>query len=58
MPMPHLISEGIITNGNKVPMYVLAQLNTQGNGIAIARAHAGSLHLNLKKAAEYVNCQN
>ncbi|HEY9736211.1 MAG TPA: CmpA/NrtA family ABC transporter substrate-binding protein [Trichocoleus sp.] len=36
MPMPHLITEGIITNGNKVPMYVLAQLNTQGNGIAIS----------------------
>lgn len=36
MPMPHLITEGIITNGNKLPMYVLAQLNTQGNGIAIA----------------------
>lgn len=36
MPMPHLITEGIITNGNKVPMYVLMQLNTQGNGIAIS----------------------
>jgi bicarbonate transport system substrate-binding protein len=41
MPMPHLIHEGIITNGNKVPMAVLCQLNTQGNGIAIAGAHAG-----------------
>ncbi|MCS6812633.1 MAG: ABC transporter substrate-binding protein, partial [Cyanobacteria bacterium] len=27
MPMPYLISEGIITDGQKVPMYVLAQLN-------------------------------
>ncbi|HIK38013.1 MAG: ABC transporter substrate-binding protein [Geminocystis sp.] len=55
MPMPHLISEGIITNGNKVPMYVLAQLSTQGNGIAIARTHSGKgLHLNCKNAAEYV----
>ncbi len=36
MPMPHLITEGLITNGRKTPMYVLAQLNTQGNGIAIA----------------------
>lgn len=41
MPMPHLISEGIITNGKKVPMYVLAQLVTQGNGIAVAGMHEG-----------------
>ena len=55
MPMPHLISEGIITNGNKVPMYVLAQLNTQGNGIAIAGTHAGKgLHLDITKAADYI----
>ncbi|XGV96138.1 MAG: CmpA/NrtA family ABC transporter substrate-binding protein [Leptolyngbya sp. BL-A-14] len=39
MPMPYLISEGIITDNTKVPMYVLAQLNTQGNGIAIANKH-------------------
>ena len=24
MPMPHLLSEGSITNGNKLPMYLLA----------------------------------
>lgn len=36
MPMPHLITEGLITNGRKTPMYVLAQLNTQGNGIAVS----------------------
>jgi bicarbonate transport system substrate-binding protein len=41
MPMPYLISEGIITDNTKVPMYVLAQLNTQGNGIAIANKHLG-----------------
>ena len=41
MPMPYLISEGIITDNTKVPMYVLAQLNTQGNGIAIAKKHLG-----------------
>mgnify|MGYP000011017232 CR=1 FL=1 len=41
MPMPYLISEGIITDKTKVPMYVLAQLNTQGNGIAIASKHQG-----------------
>ena len=42
MPMPYLISEGKITKGNqKIPMYVLAQLNTHGNGIAIANMHKG-----------------
>ncbi len=55
MPMPHLISEGIITNGNKVPMYVLAQLNTQGNGVAIAQIHAGKgLALDISGAADYI----
>lgn len=39
MPMPYLISEGIITDNVKVPMYVLAQLNTHGNGIAIANKY-------------------
>ncbi|HEY9645589.1 MAG TPA: CmpA/NrtA family ABC transporter substrate-binding protein [Chroococcidiopsis sp.] len=42
MPMPHLIHEGIITlNNQKVPMALLCQLNTQGNGIAIAGTHTG-----------------
>jgi bicarbonate transport system substrate-binding protein len=41
MPMPYLITEGIITDNAKIPMYVLAQLNTQGNGIAIAGKHQG-----------------
>ena len=42
MPMPHLISEGLITKGNKkIPMYVLAQLVTQGNGIAVSNKHLG-----------------
>ncbi|MFQ3618945.1 MAG: CmpA/NrtA family ABC transporter substrate-binding protein [Cyanobacteriota bacterium] len=42
MPMPHLIHEGIITlNNQKVPMAVLCQLNTQGNGIAVAGLHQG-----------------
>jgi len=42
MPMPHLLSEGIITKGNrKIPMVNLLQLNTQGNGIAIANLHQG-----------------
>lgn len=38
LPMPHLISEGIITGGRKVPMYVLAQLNSQGNAIAVSNS--------------------
>ena len=55
MPMPHLITEGIITNGNKVPMYVLAQLNTHGNGVAIAGIHAGKgIHLDVSNAADYI----
>ncbi|PSN20131.1 bicarbonate-binding protein [filamentous cyanobacterium CCP5] len=55
MPMPHLISEGIITNGQKIPMYVLAQLNTQGNGIAISGIHTGKgVNLDLKGAADYI----
>ncbi|MFO0171157.1 MAG: CmpA/NrtA family ABC transporter substrate-binding protein, partial [Aphanizomenon sp.] len=41
-PMPHLITEGLITKGNKpIPMYVLAQLVTHGNAIAIANKHLG-----------------
>lgn len=55
MPMPHLITEGIITNGQKLPMYVLAQLNTQGNGIAISRSQEGhGLGLDITNAADYV----
>ncbi len=34
LPMPQMIGEGAITNGKKVPMYVLAMLMSQGNGIA------------------------
>jgi bicarbonate transport system substrate-binding protein len=55
MPMPHLLSEGIITDGKKIPMYVLAMLNTQGNGIAVANAHAGKgIGLDLAGAADYI----
>lgn len=53
MPMPYLITEGLITDGKAIPMYVLAQLNTQGNGIAIAGKHQGKglgLKLEGKKA--------
>ncbi|MFB2919385.1 CmpA/NrtA family ABC transporter substrate-binding protein [Aerosakkonema funiforme] len=48
MPMPYLISEGKITKGNvKIPMYVLCQLNTQGNGIAVSSKHKGKIGLKL-----------
>ncbi len=55
MPMPHLIHAGIITNGNPVPMALLCQLNTQGNGIAIAGIHQGQgLGLDISGAADYI----
>lgn len=56
MPMPYLITEGLITNGNKkVPMYVLLQTSTQGNGIAIANKHRGkNIGLRLGKAKAYI----
>jgi nitrate/nitrite transport system substrate-binding protein len=38
-PMPYLISEGIVTDGKKVPMYILARLNLQGQGISTANTY-------------------
>jgi len=47
MPMPHLITEGRITKGNqKIPMYLLAQLITHGNGDR-KQARGKGLELNL-----------
>jgi bicarbonate transport system substrate-binding protein len=56
MPMPQLISEGIITKGNrKIPMLSLAQLSTQGNGIAVSAKHKGrGFGLDVSGAADYV----
>jgi bicarbonate transport system substrate-binding protein len=56
MPMPQLISEGIITKGGrKIQMLSLAQLSTQGNGIAIASKHIGQgIDLDLSRAADYI----
>lgn len=56
MPMPYLISEGLITKNNvKIPMYVLAMLNTQGNGIAIAKSQEGkNIGLDVSKAKDYI----
>lgn len=38
-PMSYLISTGEITNGKKVPMYILARLNVNGQGISVANTH-------------------
>ncbi len=35
-PMPYLISEGIVTNGKKVPMFILARLSLNGQGISVS----------------------
>ncbi|MFH7244765.1 MAG: CmpA/NrtA family ABC transporter substrate-binding protein [Spirulina sp.] len=39
-PMPYLISQGIVTDGNKVPMYILARLNVNGQGISLPNEYA------------------
>lgn len=38
-PMPYLISLGTITKGNKVPMYILARLNTNGQAISVSNTY-------------------
>ncbi|MCS7031747.1 MAG: ABC transporter substrate-binding protein [Gloeomargarita sp. SKYG116] len=38
-PMPYLISAGVVTGGKKVPIYILARLNLNGQGIGIANAY-------------------
>ena len=52
MPMPYLMTEGIITDKAKIPMYILCQLNTQGNGIALANKHKGK-NIGLKVDPKY-----
>ncbi len=53
LPMPHLITEGIITDGKKVPMVVLAQLISQANGIAISNSlKAENLGLDLSPSVD------
>ncbi len=40
-PIPYLLTTGKITKGNQpLPMYILARLNTNGQGISIAKAYA------------------
>ncbi|NJR52573.1 MAG: ABC transporter substrate-binding protein [Leptolyngbyaceae cyanobacterium CSU_1_3] len=56
MPMPYLITEGLITDDKKIDMYVLCQLNTQGNGIAIANKHLGkNIGLKLDNQVAFFN---
>ncbi len=38
-PMPYLMTLGTITDNRPLPMYVLARLNTNGQGILIANAY-------------------
>lgn len=38
-PIPYLISTGKVTDGKKVPMYILARLNTNGQGIQLANTY-------------------
>ncbi|MBE9180985.1 ABC transporter substrate-binding protein [Oculatella sp. LEGE 06141] len=38
-PMPYLISQGAVTDGNKVPMYILARLNVDGQAISVANTY-------------------
>ncbi len=38
-PMAYLISEGTVTGGQKVPMYILARLNVNGQGICLANTY-------------------
>ena len=41
-PMPYLISTGKVTKNNiRVPMYILARLNTNGQCISVAKRHLG-----------------
>ncbi|MEH2252325.1 CmpA/NrtA family ABC transporter substrate-binding protein [Nostoc sp.] len=38
-PMTYLIATGEITYGRKIPMYILARMNVNGQGISLANAH-------------------
>lgn len=39
-PMPYLMSLGTITQGNRVPMYILARLNTNGQAISLSKNYS------------------
>lgn len=54
MPMPQMIGEGAITDGQKVPMYILAMLMSQGNGIAASNnIKLANLSVDLKGSASF-----
>lgn len=38
-PMPYFMSLGTITKGTKIPMYILARLNTNGQGISLSNTY-------------------
>ncbi|NJO44217.1 MAG: ABC transporter substrate-binding protein [Oscillatoriales cyanobacterium RM2_1_1] len=38
-PMPYLISNGTVTGGTKLPMYILARLNVNGQGIQLSNEY-------------------
>jgi nitrate/nitrite transport system substrate-binding protein len=38
-PMPYLISTGKVTDGKPVPMYILARLNVNGQGIVLSNTY-------------------
>ncbi len=38
LPMPHMITNGAISGGRKVPMFILAMLSSQGNGIVASNS--------------------
>ena len=38
-PMPYLITTGKVTDGKEVPMYILARLNLDGQGISISNSY-------------------
>jgi nitrate/nitrite transport system substrate-binding protein len=46
-PMPYQITEGTVTNGKKVPMFILARLNLNGQAISIANEYK-NLKLGIK----------
>ncbi len=38
-PMPYLMALGTVTDGKKIPMYILARLNVNGQGIQLANTY-------------------
>lgn len=49
-PMTYLIATGEITYGRKIPIYILARLNLNGQGISLVNAHK-NLNLGLDSFA-------